>query len=444
LGEKPTKEELKPKWHKVAVEKAIIPQPGAIISIKGVEKVKKMPGIKNVFLRVKEGDIVSLPTSNVEKAGNIIGVGKTRKEALKRVDDALKNLHIEVGPVPVISEKEILNKARRLFDGACLACEICDGSACKGIFPGMGSTGRGETFINNVNAFKNYQINTFVFHNVLEPDLSIKIFGYKIDIPILAAPITGTDVNMNNAIDEFDYAKIVVDSFRSLGSIAMVGDGARPDMYLIGLRAIREASGWGIPIFKPRRDIEEIIKRIKAAEENNAVAVGVDVDAIAFKTLKMVNQATGPLNFEKLKKIVKSTKLPFIAKGIMNKEDALKAIEAGVKGIIVSNHGGRVLDCMPATLDVLPEIVKVAKNKVLILIDGGIRFGLDVFKCIALGADGVLIGRPISVYAVGGGIEGVKYYVNKIVQELREVMILTGSKNIKSISPKMLRFVKKI
>lgn len=434
LGQKPTEKELIPKFHKVAAEKAIIPQPGYILNIRGIDEVKKIPGIAEIFLRIKPGDIFKPPTSNVEKAGNIIGVAKTRKEALKIVDKALKTIKIEVGPVPLISEKEIRRKAQRLFRGACLACELCDGEACAGFIPGMGAVGKGNSFKANIIALKKYKIVTSVIHNITSPDLTVELFGYKLKFPILAAPITGTDVNMNNAIDEFEYDKIVIDAFRDLGSIAMVGDGAEPQQYLIGLRAIEEADGWGIPIFKPRTEQEEIIKRIRKAEERGCVAVGCDVDAACFITMKLRNQSVSVKSQQDIKELIKSTRLPFIVKGIMTERDALNALEAGASAIVVSNHGGRVLDDMPGTLDVLPEIVKAVKNRMTILVDGGIRTGRDVFKCLALGADAVLVGRPITIAAVGGGVEGVKFIVNKMIDELRETMILTGSKNIQSIS----------
>ncbi|MBU1077972.1 MAG: alpha-hydroxy-acid oxidizing protein, partial [Spirochaetes bacterium] len=439
LGESPKPSELKSKFSKVSVEQAIIPQPGSIINIKGINQAKKIPGIEEVFLNIKTGDIFKTPTSNVEKAGNVIGVGKNRKEALDVVNRALKIIKIEVGPVPTVTESDILNKAQRLFEGSCFACSVCDGLSCRGLLPGMGSAGTGATFINNIEAFKKYKININVIHNVLDPDLRTELFGYKLKFPVIAAPITGTDVNMNNAMDEFEYVKIIVDSFRNMGSIAMVGDGAKPDMYLTQLKALAEAGGWGIPIFKPRLLIDEIMKRLDAAQECKAMAAGIDIDAVVFKTMKMENQPTGPLNIEKLKKIIKNTKIPFIIKGVMTREDALKAMEAGARAIVISNHGGRVLDHMPSTIDVLREIVEAVKGKMLILIDGGIRTGLDVFKSIALGADAVLIGRPVTVYAVGGRQEGVKLYLERIIQELRDAMILTGAKNIRSIKPHMVR-----
>lgn len=104
----------------------------------------------------------------------------------------------------------------------------------------------------------------------------------------------------------------------------------------------------------------------------------------------------GSKTVEELKEIISYAGVPFILKGIMTVNGAKKALEAGAAAIVVSNHGGRVLDQCPATAEVLPEIVEAVGGKMTILVDGGIRSGMDVFKALALGADGVLIGRPFS------------------------------------------------
>ncbi len=439
LGEIPADSELKPKYNRVAVEKAIIPKSGYIKNITGIETAEKLKNIKLVYIRVKKGDIFKQPSNNVEKAGNVIGVGRNRSEALQVVDKAISLIKIDIGPLPTIDEKQILNKARKLFKNSCFVCDECNGKACRGLIPGMGSVGTGETFVENVEAFKKYKIITHFIHNVTEPDISVTIFGYKLNHPILAAPITGTDINMDNAIDESEYDRIIVDSFRDTGSIAMVGDGADPLQYLLGLNAIEKAQGWGIPIFKPREKQDAIIERLKKAEKVGSIAVGCDIDAANFITFKLLNQPTSPKSRDDIKELVKATKLPFILKGIMSVKDALFAAETGAAGIVVSNHGGRVLDSMPATIDVLPEIVKAVGKELTIFIDGGIRSGVDIFKALALGADAVLIGRPVSIYAVGGGIDGVKLYLNKLIEQLKEVMILTGAVSIKDISPYMIK-----
>ena len=105
---------------------------------------------------------------------------------------------------------------------------------------------------------------------------------------------------------------------------------------------------------------------------------------------------------------------------------------------MVSNHGGRVLDGTPSTAEVLPEIVKAVKGEMTILVDGGIRSGLDVFKALAMGADGVVIARPFVTAVYGGGTEGIAAYVDKLKTELCDVMAMCGAKSIADISSDML------
>src|SRR3712207_3964952 len=145
----------------------------------------------------------------------------------------------------------------------------------------------------------------------------------------------------------------------------------------------------------------------------------------------MHGKTVEPKSVEAIKDLKASTKLPFILKGIMTKEDALMAVEAGVDAIVVSNHGGRVLDYTPGVCDVLEDIAKAVKGKLIVLADGGVRTGVDVVKMLGLGADGVLIGRPFVTASFGGLSEGVDMYVKKLINELESTMILTGCKDIK-------------
>jgi 4-hydroxymandelate oxidase len=132
------------------------------------------------------------------------------------------------------------------------------------------------------------------------------------------------------------------------------------------------------------------------------------------------------------------TKLPVIVKGILNPLDAAIALETGVAGIIVSNHGGRDLDTLPATIDALPRVAERVAGRVPLLVDGGIRRGTDIVKAIARGASAVLIGRPY-VYGLGvGGAEGVTHVVKLLRQELLLAMALTGRPTLASIDRSVL------
>jgi isopentenyl diphosphate isomerase/L-lactate dehydrogenase-like FMN-dependent dehydrogenase len=120
-------------------------------------------------------------------------------------------------------------------------------------------------------------------------------------------------------------------------------------------------------------------------------------------------------------------------KGIMTVDEAQMAIDAGAAAIVVSNHGGRVLDHTPGTAAVLPKIASKVKGKIIILADGGIRNGYDVLKMLALGADAVMIGRPIIRGAVGGGKEGVALVLNMMRKQLAEAMVMTGQASVLKI-----------
>jgi 4-hydroxymandelate oxidase len=127
------------------------------------------------------------------------------------------------------------------------------------------------------------------------------------------------------------------------------------------------------------------------------------------------------------------TKLPIVAKGVLNPDDAELAIKSGVAAIIVSNHGGRNLDTLPPTIEVLPSVADKVAGRIPVLVDGGIRRGTDVLKALALGANAVLIGRP---YIWGLGVDGeagVTKVVNILRREFATAMALTGRTNIASI-----------
>ena len=333
--------------------------------------------------------------------------------------------------------KDMLKEARENLNGSCRVCKACNGVVCAGEVPGMGGKETGSAFIQNFKSLQDVKINMRVIHNVSNPDTSIELFGKKMKAPIFAAPITGTSINMGGKISEREYITSVVEGCIESGIFPMVGDTAIDSFLLDNLDVLKENDGQGIVFIKPWEN-HDIINKIKLAEEAGAFAVGVDVDACGLVTLSMHGKTVVPKDVEALKELKAATKLPFIVKGIMTVEDAMLAVEAGVDAIVVSNHGGRVLDCTPGAADVLPDIAKAVKGKLTILVDGGVRSGVDVLKLIGLGADGVLIGRPFVTASFGGGREGVEMYVNKIISEFEATMRLTGCQSVKEIDGKVI------
>ena len=191
--------------------------------------------------------------------------------------------------------------------------------------------------------------------------------------------------------------------------------------------------GWGVPTLKPWA-LDKVLEKIKMVEELNPLALAMDIDSAGLVHLAKSGKPVFTKTVEDLKEIVEGTRLPFIIKGVMSAEGARKAADSGAYGIVVSNHGGRVLDNTPATTEVLPAIKEAVGHRMKIFVDGGIRTGADVFKAIALGADAVLIGRTFTIMAIGGGEKGVQLYAERLIAELKDTMLMTGCSTIGDIS----------
>lgn len=178
---------------------------------------------------------------------------------------------------------------------------------------------------------------------------------------------------------------------------------------------------------------------MELVKQSGTFAVAMDVDAAGLPFLKNMTPPAGSKTVEELREIAEIAGLPFIVKGVMTVRGARKALEAGAAAIVVSNHGGRVLDQCPATAEVLEEIADAVKGQMKILVDGGIRSGVDVFKALAMGADAVLVCRPFVPAVYGGGAEGVRVLVEKLGEELRDTMAMCGAVRLSDISGDMIR-----
>lgn len=424
----------------VSIEKTILPAPGIVKEIIGIEKALSINGVKEVYLHVNIGDEVVSPKSNVEKPLNYIIVRENREEAWKTVEEVEKVLAIVTDDKKKISFQEIAHKAREKFNRTCYVCTECNGTECKGKIPGMGGIGNGMSFIRNCADVANILIKTRMIHTVKQPDTSCDFFGVPLRLPLLAAPITGCDINLGGEISELEYDEELLVGARESGIFAFVGDGAQPYLYKTGLQAIEQTEGNAGIIFKPRKKQKDIVKRIQEAKLCQTKVIGVDIDAAAFLTMKMLGQEVSTKTVDEIQELVNEAgkEVSFCVKGVMSVSDALCAMDAGVKCIIVSNHGGRVSQNHPSTISVLPEIRKAVGNQMKIVLDGGLRSGEDMFKALALGADYCMIGRPFAVAVLGGGREGVKLLVEKYYSELNKIMLLTGAKQITDITNDMI------
>lgn len=333
---------------------------------------------------------------------------------------------------------ECIENARQRIGNYCKACPECNGRACRNQIPGPGAKGAGDTAIRNYDKWKEIRLNMDTIVSNRPVDTSISLFGKEFKYPFFAGPVGAVNLHYGDSLDDVAYNDILVSACADAGIAAFTGDGTNPGVMEAATDAIKNAKGRGIPTVKPW-NIDTIRDKMKLVRNSGAFAVAMDIDAAGLPFLKNMTPPAGSKSVEELSEIVKAANAPFIVKGIMTVKGALKAKEAGASAIVVSNHGGRVLDQCPATAEVLEEIVKAVDGSMKIFVDGGIRSGADVLKAIALGADAVIIARPFVTAVYGGEHEGVLAYIDKIGSELKDAMAMCGAASISEITRDCIR-----
>jgi 4-hydroxymandelate oxidase len=299
----------------------------------------------------------------------------------------------------------------------------------------------------NRQALDAIKLNPNVLNNVSKLDTTVTLFGHKLDYPILIAPTA--------------FHKIM----HPEGELATAkGAGKAKAIYVVSsftttpLEEINKVASEPLWFQLNVRDDKEFTKNlIQKAESLGYRALCITVDMpiagarnrqarVNFKLPNGINvhYANGAFSQKKLytwqemEWIISLSKLPVLLKGILNPEDAEKAINIGASGIIVSNHGGRNLDTVPATIEVLPRIVERVNKRIPILMDGGIRRGTDVLKAIALGANAVLVGKAICFGLASGGAEGVTKTLEILRTEFEMAMELAGRATLASIDQSLI------
>lgn len=315
----------------------------------------------------------------------------------------------------------------------CRCCPVCNGIACRGETPGPGGKGSGSSFVRNVEMLKKIFITMDTI--VEDGDISTEamFFHHPVSLPVYGAPISGIKQNYGADLDELTYTRHLIEGCMQSHTIAFTGDGMHDEMFKGPMDLIKEHNGYGVPTIKPWNK-DNMKWRIEMANDANVLAIASDIDASGLTNLRNSITPVGFKSIEDLKACKQMSTSPVILKGILSVKGAMKALQAGADGIIVSNHGGRVLDDCLSGIEVLEDIVHAVNGRMKVFVDGGFRSGNDVFKALALGADGVLIGRPISQAIIGNGAKGIVTYLEKIKLELKEAMAMAGCKRIQDIS----------
>ncbi len=334
--------------------------------------------------------------------------------------------------------KDVCAAARPLVGPACKACVVCDGRACKNAIPGPGAKGTGDVAQRNYEAWRKVRVNMDTIYEPAGPaDTACELFGRSWSMPLFIAPVGDVNRHYGPSIDTLAYNRMSIAAARAEGVAAFTGDGVALGLFEGSCEAIGQAQGAGVPTVKPWSG-EALERRLELARACGSFAVAMDVDAAGLPFLKGLEPPAGPKSVAQLREIADSLEVPFIVKGVMTPQAALRAVEAGASAVVVSNHGGRVLDGCPATAEVLPRIARAVDGRVKVLVDGGIRSGLDVFRALALGADGALVCRPFVVAAFGAGEDGIRLLLARFRTELADTMEMCGASRLSDIGPEML------
>jgi (S)-2-hydroxy-acid oxidase len=332
-----------------------------------------------------------------------------------------------------------------------------------------GAAEDGITLRENREAWERIQFHPRVLVDVSNVDLKTRVLGQEISFPVILAPtalqrLSHPDGEMATARAAAAAGTIFTLSSIascSIEEVAQVSSGLRWfQLYYSKEREISKdllerAKKSGYSAICLTVDTPRLGRREQDIRNHFQLAKGVTLknfekymnlkdfpaemhgSALAAYSVTTMDPA---LNWKDLDWIRSVSDLPIILKGVMTAEDALLAVEHGVDGIIVSNHGGRQLDGVPATCEVLPDIIDVVADKIEVLVDGGVRRGTDVLKALALGAKAVLIGRPYVWGLAVDGEAGVKRVLGMLHDEFELAMTLAGATSIAEIDPNLVSF----
>lgn len=354
-----------------------------------------------------------------------------------------------------------------LFEYEKLACEKLHKTA----FDYYSSGAHDEiTLKDNREAYNRIQIHYKVLVDVSKRDLSTEVFGQKISFPLIIAPTAFHKMAHNEGECAVAKAAMQSDTIICLSTLSNtkveeVSESCKSNFW------------FQLYVFRDKSVTEKLVRRVEKAGAK-AIVVTVDAPLLGTREKDVKNKFQLPqglsvinlmpdnkdelpdnkpdsglslyfnemldqsLNWKDIEWLASITKLPIILKGIIRPDDALRAIDYGAKGIVVSNHGGRQLDTSPATIEVLPKIAEAVDNRIEVLVDGGIRRGTDILKAVALGAKAVLVGRPVLWGLACNGTEGVSSVLSLLKKEFDLAMALSGTPTVKDITRDLVSFHK--
>lgn len=339
-----------------------------------------------------------------------------------------------------MSYAELAAAARGNIGPFCKACPVCDSRACAGVMPGPGDKGVGHVAEKNWRAWQGLSVNMDTLHESFSADTRTAVLGRELSLPVMVGPVGDVQRHYGERYDTVGYNRCVLEAAAGEGTLAWTGDGLDASIMTEACGLIGELGGAGVPTVKPW-DEATLDEKLDEALAARPAAVAMDIDAAGLPFLRGQVPPAGAKSASQIAEVAArchEASVPFVLKGVMTPRAAVRAVEAGADAIVVSNHGGRVLDGTPATAAVLSDIAGAVGDGACVLVDGGIRSGLDVFRALALGARACLVCRPFVVAAFGGGEQGVREYLSQLRSELSDVMEMCGAATVGDITRDML------
>lgn len=329
-----------------------------------------------------------------------------------------------------------------------------------------GGAADGVTRTESLAAFRRLRLRGRVLADLGGGDTAVDLFGHRFEHPILLAPVAfqrlaHPDGELASALAAGAMRAGMVVSTQatvSLEDVARAAQGPlwfqlyiQPDRAFTDALVRRaEAAGYGALVVT----VDAPVSGVRNDEQRAGFTLPPGVAAVNLQGMRAPPAHTarpgespffgGPLaglgaTWRDVERLCALTRLPVLLKGITDPQDAIRAIGSGASGIVVSNHGGRTLDTLPATIDLLPAIADAVGGRVPLLLDGGVRRGTDIVKAVALGASAVLVGRPYVQALAAAGAAGVAHVIHILRAELEVAMALTGRRTLADIDRTVVR-----
>jgi len=304
------------------------------------------------------------------------------------------------------------------------------------------------TLRDNVEAYRRWQLRPRVLRDVGSPSTAATVLGEEVALPVLVAPVAyQRAAHPQGELGMAEGARaagtiMCLSTFATTSPADVAATGVKrwfqlyvPRNEELGRELCRQAAELGFGALVVTVDLPVSGRRERDHRSGWTLPARLEIPSVGLRGLKpheFVREMSPSVTWDDVGSFAAEAGLPVILKGILTAEDALRAREAGVDGIVVSNHGGRQVDGAVASLDALVE-VRDALPEAVVLMDGGIRCAADVVKAMALGADAVLLGRPYAYALAVGGQRGVEELIQNLMAEIDLTLALAGGHSIREL-----------